>query len=183
MSTMIKTLGYQIEYISLRPDPARLQGLMELRIPKSPKELSRLKGVFAYYARWVKNFSAKIAKLSDPEFTLSEEARVAIKTIKEDIAGAVRVTVDPSKELQVETDASEYAIGAVLSQEGQPVAFFSRTLNKSERTQSSIEKEASACVEAIKKWSCYLSGRKFGLVTDQQAVSSICVRQTIKRQD
>ena len=61
----------------------------------------------------------------------------------------------------------------MLSQEGRPVAFFSKTLTTSEKTQSSVEKEAKACVEAVKKWYHYLSGRRFTLITDQRSVAFI----------
>ena len=51
------------------------------------------------------------------------------------------------------------------------MAFFLRTLNKCELHQSSVEKEACAIVEAIRKWAHLLSGRQFTVVTDQQSVS------------
>ena len=52
-----------------------------------------------------------------------------------------------------------------------PVAFLSRSLNKSELHMASIEKEATAIVKAVRKWSHLLLGHHFRLVTDQQSVS------------
>ena len=64
------------------------------------------------------------------------------------------------------------------------MAFFSRTLTKVERNQSSVEKEAAAIVEAIRKWNHFLLGRKFTLITDQQSVRYMydtgCKRGKIK---
>ena len=71
----------------------------------------------------------------------------------------------------VETDASESAIAATLSQNGRPVAFYSRTLSASECRHSSVEKEAYAVIEAVRKWRHFLLGRHFQLVTDQRSVS------------
>lgn len=73
--------------------------------------------------------------------------------------------------LVVETDASDTAIVASLNQAGSVVAFFSRTVTPTEHKHLSIEKEVYATVESVKKWSHYLTGRCFTVVTDQQAVS------------
>jgi len=52
---------------------------------------------------------------------------------------------------EVETDASDYAIAAILSQGGRPIAYMSRSLNKYEQKFSAVEKEASAIIEATKR--------------------------------
>ena len=57
--TEIDILGYRISQGSIRPDPERLRPLIELPIPKSSKELKGCLGMFAYYARWIRNFSGK----------------------------------------------------------------------------------------------------------------------------
>ena len=84
----------------------------------------------------------------------------------------------------VETDASDVAQSASLNQRGRPVAFFSRTLAKVERNQSSVEKEAAAIVEGIRKRNHFLLGRKFTLITDQQSIRYMydtgCKRGKIK---
>ena len=64
-------------------------------------------------------------------------------------------------QLEVETDESDYAIAATLNQNGRPVAFFSRTLTKSEHHHPPVEKEACAIVEAVQEWRHYLQGRHF----------------------
>ena len=78
--------------------------------------------------------------------------------------------IDDSKVFTVETDASEVAISASLNQENKPVAFFSRTLNANEARHSIVEKEATAIVEAVKRWSHFLQGRRFKIIIDQKSV-------------
>jgi hypothetical protein len=70
------------------------------------------------------------------------------------------------------TDASSYAIGAVLSQKQQsqdlPIAYASRTLNRAESNYSTIERELLAIVWAVKHFRPYLYGRKFRIITDHR---------------
>ncbi|KAK3745309.1 hypothetical protein RRG08_014457 [Elysia crispata] len=104
-------------------------------------------------------------------FPLPSAVKEAFDILKEEIAKALVVSIDPTQTLVVETDASDVAVSATLNQCGKPVAFFSRTLNHSERNHSSIEKEACAIVEALRNWRHYLSNKHFKLVTDQKSVS------------
>ncbi|XP_054259409.1 uncharacterized protein LOC128984145 [Macrosteles quadrilineatus] len=89
----------------------------------------------------------------------------------QDIVNAVTSSIDCDGLLTVETDASNHAIGAALTIDDRPVAFFSRTLTNSEQKHSSIEKEAYAIVEALRKWRHYLIGKHFRLITDQRSVA------------
>ncbi|XP_069182987.1 uncharacterized protein [Procambarus clarkii] len=91
--------------------------------------------------------------------------------LKQDIAEAVVRAIDPTAPFAVETNASDHAIAATLTQNEQPVTFFSRTLSNSEQRHSSVEEEAYAIVEARRKWRHYLIGRHFRLVTDQRSVA------------
>ena len=79
---------------------------------------------------------------------------------------AVRATVMEHLPFTIETDPSYTAIAATLSQYGRPVAFFYRNLQASERRHCSVEKEAYAIVEAIRRWRHYLMGRLFTIITD-----------------
>ena len=74
------------------------------------------------------------------------------------------------------TDASQYAIGAVLSSQGiipqdQPIAYASRTLNQAETNYSVIQKELLAIVWAVKHFRCYLYGRHFCIITDHRPLT------------
>ena len=97
-------------------------------------------------------------------FPLAQPVIDSFQDLKNDIKKSVIYVIDESKPLVVETDnASDISIAATLSQEGRPIAYFSRSLNKSERNHPSIEKEAQTIVESIRKWRHYLACRQFHL--------------------
>nr|GEZ84427.1 reverse transcriptase [Tanacetum cinerariifolium] len=70
----------------------------------------------------------------------------------------------------VETDACNVGVGAVLMQQGQPIAFLSKGLSKKNQMLSTYEKELLAVVMAINKWRPYLQGHHFIIKTDQQSL-------------
>ena len=171
-ATSIRLLGYHISNGEIRPDPTRLQPLKDLPAPDNLKSLRRVLGMFSYYSQWIRNFSEKIRPLTaTTHFPMDTAALDAFERLKREILDSVVLSVDENVPFVVETDASDGAIAATLNQDGRPVAFFSRTLNASEKKHSSVEKEAYAIVEAIRKWRHFLSGRHFTLITDQKSVS------------
>ena len=114
--------------------------------------------MFSSYAQWISKYSDKIKPLvSAKQFPLAVKAFEDLRKTWTEIALGV---IDESKPFTIETDASETAISASLNQKNKPVAFFSRTLNVNEFRHSSIEKEATAIVEAMRKWSHFLQGHR-----------------------
>ena len=81
--------------------------------------------------------------------------------------------MDESLPFEVECDVSDVAISAALNQGGRPVAFMSQTLQESELKYYIILKEAIVIVEAVRKWSHYLTCQHFTLITDQTSVAFI----------
>ena len=72
----INNLGYEIESGRISPDKSRLQPLLELAEPKTLKESKQVRGLFAYYAKWIADFSTKIRPVIDTEiFPLSNCAK------------------------------------------------------------------------------------------------------------
>ena len=117
-------------------------------------------------------FSDKISPLvNSKSFPLNNDAKEAFELLKLEIEKSVVVATDESKPFELETDASDIALAAVLNQNGRPVAFFSRTLHGSELKHSSVEKEASAIIEAVRHWKHFLTNHHFTLITDQKSVS------------
>ena len=170
--TSIDLHGYTISKSSVKPDPDRLKGLMDWLIPQNIPSLRRVMGMFSHYSRWIPNFSEKLHPLTKvTHYPLLKEQTEAFQCLKQEIAKLSLVAIDSSLPFEIETGVSEHAIAASLTQNGRPVAFFSRTLTFAEQKHSSLEKEAYAIVEAIRKWQYLLLGKHFKLITDQKSVS------------
>lgn len=170
--TEINYLGHCISYNTIKPDPSRFSSLANLAFPTDQKALQRCLGLFSYYSKWIPSYSDKVNVLLNVKvFPINSEQQKAFKLLINDICSASVAPIDESQPFEVETDASDVALGAALSQNGRPVAFFSRTLNMSEKLQPAVEKEAAAIIEAVRHWRHYLSCRRFVLTTDQEAVS------------
>ena len=68
----------------------------------------------------------------------------------------------------IHTDASDYQLGAVISQENMPIAFFSRKLNAAQRKYTTIEKELLSIAETLKEYKTMLKGQKITIFTDHK---------------
>ena len=168
----LSILGTQICKGVMRPDPERVRPLMELPDPEDMPQLKRVIGMFAHYSQWIPKFSQHVQPLVQVvSFPLSKTAKISLNILKTLLSEATLQPIAEGVPFTVETDASNFAIGATLSQNGKPVAFHSRTLQGSERRHSAVEKEAYSIVEALRKWHHFLEGQHFTLVTDQKSVA------------
>ena len=105
------------------------------------------------------------------KISLGEECETSFAVIKEKLSTAPVLALPNFKEVfEVECDASGVGIGAVLSQEKRPIAFFSEKLSDTRRKWSTYDQEFYAVVRALKQWEHYLVQREFVLYTDHQAL-------------
>ncbi|KAJ9523325.1 hypothetical protein QJQ45_005365 [Haematococcus lacustris] len=88
---------------------------------------------------------------------------------------------DFSKQFQVICDASVTGIGAVLMQDGHPIAFESRRLIPAEVNYTTGEQELLAVVHALKTWRCYLEGVEFKVITDHNPLIYINTQPNLSR--
>lgn len=138
--------------------------------------------MFAHYPHWIPSFSEKRTSInSDFQIRLASTYRGTFAHIKRKIVETVVTMIDPSVPLLIQTDASDCTIATSLRQFGRPVAFFSRTLSRSERRHSAVEKEAYAIVKSLRRSQCYLISRYFKLITDQKSVTFMLNSKTTSR--
>jgi hypothetical protein len=73
-----------------------------------------------------------------------------------------------TKLFEIHTDASHTQLGGVISQEGKPLAFFSRTLNSAQTRYTTTERELLSIVETLKEYRNILLGHKIIVCTDHK---------------
>ncbi|KAI1855989.1 uncharacterized protein JN550_013918, partial [Neoarthrinium moseri] len=125
----------------------------------------------------------------DLPFRWTEVEQTAFDTLKKRITDEpVLKMADPDKPFEVETDASDYAIGGQLSQRDDnnklhPVAFFSKKLNGPELNYQIHDKELMAVIEAFREWRHYLSGttHKVKVYTDHKNLTSFLTNKELNK--
>nr|CAD1821648.1 unnamed protein product [Ananas comosus var. bracteatus] len=174
-AAQLEYLGHIISQEGVAMDKQKVEAILKWPRPDSVKELRGFLGLAGYYRRFVKDFG-KISKplhemLGKGGFKWTEAGLQAFQQLKVAVATApVLALLDFSAEFIVETDASGMGVGAVLLQEGRPIAFMSKPLSPRNRQLSTYEREMLAIVIAIQKWRPYLIGRHFKVKTDHQSL-------------
>ena len=140
-TTTLGMLGYKIFHNLVKPNPKRLQPLLDLSPPSTAKELKRVSGMFSYCSKWISKFSEKASlSLHASTFPIDGDALNSFQRLKDDLAKACLGAIADDLPFEVETDASDFSLAAILSQDGRPVAFMSRTLTSCERGYPAVER-------------------------------------------
>lgn len=183
LTNELEYLGFKMNEQGVHKTAGKVQAVLNAPAPKNVTEVKSFAGLVGFYGRFVPNLSTMFHPINEllrkeTPFVWSKRCDDAFNAIKREIASPrVLCHFDPSKPLILATDASPYAIGAVLShQYGQferPIAFASRTLSKSECNYSQIDKESLAIFWGVKRFFNYLFARHFTLYVDCKPLQAI----------
>jgi len=171
-------LGHRLTREGLLPDESKLSAVKEFPIPNTTKKLKGFLGLAGYYRRFIPNFSKIVKPLTNllknnTPFNWNADTDEVFNTLKRVLTSQPLLQYpDFSKPFILTTDASNDALGAIISQgeigRDLPIAYASRTLSKAERNYPTVEKELLAVVWECKHFRPYLYGRKFTVVTDHR---------------
>ena len=183
MVSSVTYLGHRIDAEGIHPTQEQVEAILNAKTPGNVSELRTFIGIVTYYCRFIPNMSTRFAPLynllrDDVEWSWTAECEQAIKDIKNLLASdQILAHYDPKKPIILVCDASPFGVGAVLSHmvDGveRPVAYASRTLTSAEKNYSQVEREALAIVFGVIKFSKFLYGRKFTLLTDHETLTVI----------
>ena len=177
----IKVLGHIVSKDQVMMDPEKIAAIKEREPPKNLKQLQSFLGLCNYYRRFIKDFS-KIAQpmfslcIKNVKFEWSKECHESFDQLKSSLVSyPILRLADVSKDFKLYTDASGYAIGAILAQVDEKnqeyvVAYASRLMTKTEINYGITEKECLAVIYGIKQFRNYLYGTKFKVITDHSAL-------------
>ena len=171
----VEYLGHFISGSGISTDPAKINAVKEWPTPNSLKQLRGFLSLAGYYRRFVQNFGTIASPLhaltKKDSFLWSAEAQMAFDRLKEAMCNTPVLALPLfDKTFVVETDACGHGIGAVLMQEGHPVAYISRQLKGKQLNLSIYEKELLAVIFAVNKWRHYLLPEHFIIKTDQRSL-------------
>jgi hypothetical protein len=174
-------LGHVVSRKGIHTDPEKLRTIDEFPIPKDLTQLRGFIALASYYRKFVKNFSSIVEPLNrllkkNIPYVWSEDQQAAFEKLKTCLmTPPILAYPDFDRPFLLYTDASTFALGAILSQKDNDkkehvVAYASRTLNKHERNYGVTELECLAVIWAVKHFHHYLHGQRFTVITDHAAL-------------
>lgn len=157
----LEYLGHIISASGVSTDPSKIQAVQDWPPPTHVKQVRQFLGLAGYYRKFIKNYGLISRTLTDllkkhTQFQWTPQLQQCFEALKKALISApVLSLADFSKEFTIETDASDKGIGAVLMQQGHPIAYLSKALSKRSQALSTYE-ECLAIILAVDKWRPYL---------------------------
>ncbi|KAJ9526429.1 hypothetical protein QJQ45_009904 [Haematococcus lacustris] len=191
MQLTLKFLGHVITAGAISVDPDKVRAIADWPLPSPLTQLQSFLGAANFVRKFVQGFSAISAPLTDlcgklsatfPWHSWPDHERLAFHELKSAVANVPMLRLpDHTQPFQVYCDASLQGVGAVLMQDGYPLAYLSKKLSSAKVNYTTGEQEMLALVSACKEWRCYLEGVPFTLFTDHKPLISLPTQKTLSR--
>ena len=163
----------------MQPDPTKIEALQDLSDPDSQTKLGSFLGLINYLQPFISSLSNKTAFLQE-QFTqwdwnpLTDSAFQCLKAwICQTLLKVTLAYYDRSKPVVVQTDTSEFGLGAALLQGGWPIAFASKTLTNVKSHYANIERECLSVCFGLEKFHTYIYGRHVLIENDHKPLEMI----------
>ena len=165
-------VGYMVSAEGIGMDPAKVAAILEWPQPRSVKEVQSFLGFANFYRKFIATYSSIAAPLTTltrkvsraQKFTWTPEADAAFRQLQQAFTSApILQHFQPDIPLTLEADASDFAIGCILSHHTAagdilPICFYSRKLTPAELNYPIYDKELLAVVEGFRQWRVYCEG-------------------------
>ena len=178
-TTKVVYIGHKLTAQGVKPDETKVDAINKMPQPTCKKDAERLFGMVNYFAKFNPQMSMitdpirKVTK-SDVEFKWGKQQEEAFRQIEETLTAApVLEYYDVMRPVTITCDASKSGLGAVLLQEGKPVAYASRALTDAETRYAQIEKELLAVVFGFERFNQYTYARHVEVETDHKPLEAI----------
>src|SRR3979490_3006804 len=177
-------------------DPVKVAGVCDWPIPRNVTEVRSFLGFINFYRRFVDGFSHIAKPLNNLtkantqwSWTPDGLEQAAFDELKHLITSTpILVLPDQTKHFCLETDASAYATGAVLSQlcdngKWRPISFVSKSLSDTEHNYAIHDKELLSVIRGLEEWHHILEGTKYKIeiLNDHQNLTYFCSAQNLNR--
>ena len=172
-------LGYVVSEHGIEVDSEKVKAIESWPTPKNVGDVRSFHGLASFYRRFIRDFSTIAAPLTEVikksvGFKWGDEQERAFALLKSKLISApVLVLPNFDRTFEVECDASGIGIGAVLMQEGKPIAYFSENLSGAALNYPTYDKEMYALVRALKTWQYYLLPKEFIIHTDHKSLKHL----------
>ena len=177
----VSFFGVEYSADGMHPCPKKIQGITEMTPPIDKQQLSSFIGMVTYMGNFVPHLSHHTEPLwamlkQEAVFAWDEVANASFQKIKDLIAKSATKPLwyyDRRKPVTVQADASQRGLGACLLQEGEPIAYASKSLTDTETRYANIERELLAIVFACQQFNAYVLGRPFTVESDHKPLEMI----------
>ena len=166
-TTEVPYVGHELTASGLKIDEHKVRAIRDMPAPTSVKEVRRFIGMANFFSRFMPHMANVLQPLhqltgKNAAWDWGPEHDSAFNAVKRALSTApILKYFDRQIPTTLQCDASTYGLGAVLLQEGQPIAFASRRLTKAEEGYAQIERELLAIVFGCNKFNQYVFGREF----------------------
>lgn len=179
-------LGFVVNERGIEVSRKRLDAILKADLPKTISELRSFIGMLQYIRRFIPSLSLYLSPLtaqlkgkskvkSDKKLNWDNAQResflVIQKLLKED--QLVNAHFDPSKPLELFTDASLDGIAGLLTQDGNLIYVASKTMKPEEKRYSTIEREALAAAWSMSRLREFVIGRHVSIFTDHKPLIGV----------
>ena len=172
--TELEYLGYWVTRDGIQPIPKKVEAIHNMKAPRNKHEVRRFIGMINFYHdMWLRRshilapLTALCSKTVKWQWTTLEQS--SFDTIKKIITRETLLSYpDFTQPFDIHTDASKVQLGSVISQNGKPIAFYSRKLNPAQTRYTTTERELLAIVETLKEFRNILLGHQIRVYTDHQ---------------